>query len=116
MNISSLSRPWWMIRLSGAVQCVIYNTKAAFYRAENTRYHLVCLNPSHFTHGFVSISDQTPNFRDISSILIGAYNRTFQCMEANYPYAIKNQRGARNTPSRGYFCDELVLYGIRELA
>ena len=53
---------------------------------------------------------------DISSILIGAYNRTFPCMEANYPYAIKNQRGARNTPSRGYFCDELVLYGIRLLA
>ena len=23
--------------------------------------------------------------RDISSILIGAYNRTFLCMEANYP-------------------------------
>ena len=44
------------------------------------------------------------------------YNRTFPCMEANYPYAIKNQRGARNTPSRGYFCDELVLYCIRELA
>ena len=54
--------------------------------------------------------------RDISSILIRAYNRTFQCMEPNYPYAIKNQRGARNTPSRGCFCDELVLYGIRLLA
>ena len=24
----------------------------------------------------------------------GAYTRTFPCMEANYPYAIKNQRGA----------------------
>ena len=23
----------------------------------------------------------------------GAYNRTFPCMEATYPYAIKNQRG-----------------------
>ena len=33
-------------------------------------------------------------------------------MKANNPYAIKNQRGARNTPSRGYFCDELVLYGL----
>ena len=43
-------------------------------------------------------------------------NRTLSCMKANYPYAIKNQRGARNTPSRGYFCDELVLYGIRLLA
>ena len=42
------------------------------------------------------------------------------------PYAIKNQRKARNAPSRGHFvpkplvggfgCLELVLYGIRELA
>ena len=41
-------------------------------------------------------------------------------------YAIKNQRKARNAPSRGHFvpkplvggfgCLELVLYGIRELA
>ena len=55
-------------------------------------------------------------FGDISSILIGGYNRTFPCMEANYSYPIKNQRGAINTPSREYFCDELVLYGIRLLA
>ena len=37
-----------------------------------------------------------------------------------HPYAIKNQRKARNTPSRGHFVPkprlELVLYGIRELA
>ena len=43
-----------------------------------------------------------------------------------YPYAIKNQRKARNAPSGGNFvpkplvggfgCLELVLYGIRELA
>ena len=42
------------------------------------------------------------------------------------PYAIKNQRKARNAPSRGHFvqkplvggfgCLELVLYGIRVLA
>ena len=42
-----------------------------------------------------------------------------------YPYAIKNQRKARNAPSGGHFvpkplvggfgCLELVLYGIREL-
>ena len=42
------------------------------------------------------------------------------------PYAIKNQRKARNAPRMGYFvpkplvggfgCLELVLYGIRELA
>ena len=54
------------------------------------------------------------------------YRRSFPCMEATYPYAIKNQRKARNAPSRGHFvpkplvggfgCLELVLYGIRELA
>ena len=45
----------------------------------------------------------------------GAYNRTFPCMEANYPYAIKNQRGASKKPLVGGFgCDELVLYGIRD--
>ena len=37
-------------------------------------------------------------------------------MEANYPYAIKNQRGASKKPLVGGFgCDELVLYGIRVL-
>ena len=45
---------------------------------------------------------------------------------ATYPYAIKNQRKARNAPSRGHFipkplvggfgCLELVLYGIRVLS
>ena len=54
-------------------------------------------------------------------------NRTFLCMEATYPYTIKNQRGASKIPPLGVFCvpkplvggfgcDELVLYGIRELA
>ena len=48
--------------------------------------------------------------------------RQFLCQ----PYAIKNQRKARDVPSRGHFapkplvggfgCLELVLYGIRELA
>ena len=33
----------------------------------------------------------------------GAYNRTFPCMEANYPYAIKNQRGASKKPLVGGF-------------
>ena len=43
----------------------------------------------------------------------GAYNRTFPCMEANYPYVIKNQRGASKKHLVGGFgCDELVLYGI----
>ena len=38
-------------------------------------------------------------------------------MEANYPYAIKNQRGATKIPpSRGLWMPELVLYGIRLLA
>ena len=64
---------------------------------------------------------------DISSILIGASNKTFLCMEDNYPNAIKNQRGASKiplvgsilrskAPSRGLWMPELVLYGIRELA
>ena len=38
------------------------------------------------------------------------------CMEVNDPYAIKNQRKARNVPSRSFGCLELVLYGIRVLA
>ena len=41
------------------------------------------------------------------------YNRLFPCMEA-IPYAIKNQRKAKNTPSFG--CLELCLYGKKELA
>ena len=61
--------------------------------------------------------------RDISRTLIGrelhsvagAYNRTFPCMEATYPYAIKNQRGASKKPLVGGFgCEELVLYGLRD--
>ena len=47
---------------------------------------------------------------------LGAYNRTFPCMEANYPYSIKNQRGASKIPPNVYFAFELVLYGIRQLA
>ena len=36
-------------------------------------------------------------------------------MEANYPYAIKNQRGASKKPLVGGFgCEELVLYGISD--
>ena len=42
-------------------------------------------------------------------------------MEANYPYDIKNKRGAGGillfkAPSRGLWMPELVLYGIRLLA
>ena len=43
----------------------------------------------------------------------GAKKRSFPCMEANYPFAIKNQRGASKIILVG---DELVLYGIRLLA
>ena len=36
-------------------------------------------------------------------------------MEANYPYAIKNKRGASKKPLVGGFgYDGLVLYGIRD--
>ena len=50
-----------------------------------------------------------------------AYDRTFPCMESNYPYAIKNQRGASKKTqwikahSRGLWMPELVLHGIRLL-
>ena len=40
-----------------------------------------------------------------------AYNRTFPCMEATYPSAIKTAKG-----KKCFGCLELVLYGIRELA
>ena len=33
--------------------------------------------------------------------IVSAYKRSFPCMEAAYPYAIKNQRKIRNAPSRG---------------
>ena len=53
----------------------------------------------------------------------GAYNRIFPCMEATYPLCHKEPaRSKQNTlcvpkPLVGGFgCDELVLYGIRELA
>ena len=38
-----------------------FQTKAVLY-GENRRYHLLCLNPSHFTPGFVSISNPPPHF------------------------------------------------------
>ena len=68
------------------------------------------------------------NTREIyPAFSLAVYNRTFPCMEANYPYAIKNQRGASKiplvggilrskAPSRGLWMPELVLYGIRLLA
>ena len=40
-------------------------------------------------------------------------------MEANYPYAITNQRGGilrSKAPSRGLWMPKLVLYGVRLLA
>ena len=50
-------------------------------------------------------------------MMVDVCDHTFPCMEATYPYAIKNQRGVSKIPLVGCFgCDELVLYGIRELA
>ena len=46
----------------------------------------------------------------------GTCNRIFPFMEADYPFAIKNQRGASEILLVGFECDELVLYGIRLLA
>ena len=44
---------------------------------------------------------------------LGALSCVFQVKTlVTYPYAIKNQRKAKNT----FGCLELVLYGIRELA
>ena len=60
--------------------------------------------------------------RDIQHSHWSVYNRTFPCMEANYHYAIKNQRGASKIHPKGGILrskapmHELVLYGIRLLA
>ena len=59
-----------------------------------------------------------------SLVLYGKRDRWLPCTERSYyrrPYAIKNQRRARNTPegvfrSKAPSSDEVVLYGIRELA
>ena len=65
-----------------------------------------------------------------SLVLYGIRDRWLPCTERSYyrrPYAIKNQRGASKIPPMGLFCvskplvggfgcDELFLYGIRELA
>ena len=40
---------------------------------------------------------------------------SFRAWKPPIPYAIKNQRGAK-TLVGGFGCEELVLYGIRELA
>ena len=46
----------------------------------------------------------------------GAYNRTFQCMEANYPYLmpLRTSSSHPKPPVGGFGCDELVLCGIRD--
>ena len=41
----------------------------------------------------------------------GAYYRTFQCMEATIPYAIKNQRGASKDPL-GLFVPKPLVGGF----
>ena len=46
-------------------------------------------------------------------------DRWLPCTKRSYyrrPYAIKNQRRAIQSLVGGFGCDELVLYGIRELA
>ena len=41
---------------------------------------------------------------------LAVYNRTFPCMESNYPYAIKNLRGASKIPLVGGFgCPSLFF-------
>ena len=53
-------------------------------------------------------------FGDLYSVLIGVYIRTFPCMEANYSYAIKNQRGASKIHLVGALDATLrQAYGIR---
>ena len=48
-----------------------------------------------------------PLFREVAPPAIlchkGAYNRTFPFMEDNYPYTLKNQRGASKKPLVGGF-------------
>ena len=54
-----------------------------------------------------------PPTRGSSLVLYGIRDSWLPCTERSYhrrPYAIKNQRGG------GFGCDELVLYGKRELA
>ena len=64
-----------------------------------------------FPRSYYSVSYAIKN----QLIAKNVYNRNFPCMEANYPYAIKNQRGASKKPLVGGFgCDELVLYCIRD--
>ena len=46
----------------------------------------------------------------------GAYNRTFPCMEATYPFCHKEPARSKQMGVFCVGCDELVLYGIRELA
>ena len=52
-----------------------------------------------------------------STLTFMALYRTFLCMEANYPYAIKNQRSNVFfcVPLLEFGCNKLVLYGIRLL-
>ena len=39
-------------------------------------------------------------------------NRTFPCMEATYPYAIKNQQGASKIPPRGILRSKAPCWGL----
>ena len=71
-----------------------------------------------FTTQLQPAARAAPTFRQCCPLDVeeGAINRTFPCMDANYPYAIKNQRGASKIPSIGsLWMPKLVLYGIRLL-
>ena len=70
------------------------------------------------TAGFKKLDEKKAERYPAFSLTV--YNRTFPCMEANYRYVIKNQRGASKipllvdilrskAPSRGLWIPELFL-------
>ena len=63
----------------------------------------VMLAPALLCHKEPARRIQSPRLGAGSLWHKGACNRTFPCMEATYPYAIKNQRGASKIPPYGYF-------------
>ena len=79
------------------------------------------IQDSHWSSSYITALSLVESFRE---------DRWLPCTERIYyrcTYAIKNQRGASKIPPLGVFCvpkplvggfgcDELVLYGIRELA
>ena len=87
-------------------------TSQNFSIQENPRWGRAAAAPAvKISHGFALYNRFFPCMEDNP-------NRTFLCMEATSPCAIKNQRKARNAPSRlvGALVRWAVFYGIRELA